>query len=120
MNVQDIVQFARFLWGSAISPAQLCILKVLYGLPLTREERALWRRFAGKGIFARYSPREYSEAVAILGRQSGKSSRIGVTVSLFEALVVPHEVPEGERLAILFFAPTIRQSTFDQVSEKIR
>jgi hypothetical protein len=120
MNVQNIVEFAQFLWGDANSVAQLCLLKVLYGLALTREERALWRRFAGKGIFARYSPREYSEAVAILGRQSGKSSRCGVTCALYEALCVPHKVPEGERLAILFFAPTIRQSTFDQVSEKLR
>jgi hypothetical protein len=120
MNVQNIVEFAVFLWGDTVSAAQLTLLRVLYGLPLTREERALWRRFAGKGIFARYVPREYAEGVAILGRQSGKSSRIGVTVSLFEALVVPHQVPEGERLAVLFFTPTLRQSTFDQVSEKIR
>ena len=120
MNVQNIVEFARFLWGDAISPAQLTLLRVLYGLPLTREERALWRRFAGKGYFSRYSPREYAEGVAILGRQSGKSSRIGVTVALYEALCVPREVPEGERLAILFFTPTLRQSTFDQVSEKLR
>jgi hypothetical protein len=116
----NIVEFAVYLWGSAISPAQLCLLRVLYGLPLTREERALWRRFASKGYFARYSAREYFEAVCLLGRQSGKSSRIGVTVSLYEALCVPHEVPPGERLAILHFAPTLRQSTFDQVADKLR
>ena len=120
MNAQNIVEFAVFLWGDAISPAQLTLLRVLYGMELTRDERALWRRFAGKGYFSRYSPREYTEAVILLGRQSGKSSRVGVTVALYEALVVPREVPEGERLSILFFTPTMRQSTFDQVSEKIR
>ncbi len=120
MNVQNIAEFAVFLWGDAISAAQLTLLRVLYGLPLTREERALWRKFAGKGYFSRYVPRKYAEAVVLLGRQSGKSSRIGVTVSLYEALCVPRHVPEGERVAILFFTPTLRQSTFDQVSEKLR
>lgn len=120
MKFQDIAAFASFLWGDAISAAQLTVLKVLYGMDLTRDERALWRKFASKGYFARYSPREYAEAVLLLGRQSGKSSRIGVTVSLYEALCVPHEVAPGERLAILFFAPTIRQSTFDQVADKLR
>ena len=33
MNVQNIVEFAVFLWGDAVSPAQLTLLRVLYGMP---------------------------------------------------------------------------------------
>jgi hypothetical protein len=120
MNTKNIESFARFLWGDSISDAQVTLLRVLYGLPLSTAQRSLWRRYSEKGIFARYSPREYREGVALLGRQSGKSSRVGVTVALYEALCVERNVPAGERLAILFFAPTLRQSTFDQTVDKLR
>ena len=120
MTFTDIVQFATWLWGDAISATQLTLLKVVYGLALTREERSWWRRYCGIQIFARYIARIYFEIIALLGRQSGKSSRIGVTIALWEALCVKRDIPAGSRLAILFFAPTLRQSTFDQVREKLR
>ncbi|GEM_PF-5385384 len=120
MNFPSIVEFARFLWGEAISAAQITVLKCLYGLPLDSSERSLWRQYSGQRFFARYSPRQFFEAVLLLGRQSGKSSRIGTTAALFEALVVERQIPPGERLAILFFSPTLRQSTFEIVAEKLR
>ena len=120
MEAKNIIEFARFLWGDGISEAQLTLLKCLYGMPLSWQERALWRRFCEKQVFARYKPTEYDEALCLLGRQSGKSSRIGTTVALYEALAVEREIPPGSRLAVLFFAPTLRQSTFDQVAEKLR
>jgi len=120
MPFKSVVDFAEFLWGDTISEAQIALLRVLYGLPLSSAERSLWRKYAETPIFARYKPQAYAEALCLLGRQSGKSSRIGVTVSLFEALCVEREIPAGSRLAILFFSPTLKQSTFDQVGEKLR
>src|SRR5215469_9607464 len=103
-KVKTIDVFAKYLWGEAISPAQIALLKVMYGLPLSTAERTLWRKYSEKGTFSRYNPREFFEALAILGRQSGKSSRIGVTVALYEALCVERDIPAGERRAILFFS----------------
>lgn len=116
---RSIVEFARFLWGDAISPAQTVALKVMYGADLDRAERALYRKYSAEATFARYTPREYSESLFLLGRQSGKSTRIGVTVTLWEALCVPRQIPRGERLACLLFAPTLRQNTFANCVEKL-
>lgn len=120
MEFQNIETFARFLWKDTISEAQVTLLRVLYGMPLTRSQKAMWRTFTEQGMFSRYNPREYSQALALLGRQSGKSSRIGVTCALWESLCVPREISAGSRVAVQFFAPTLRQSTFDQVVEKLR
>jgi hypothetical protein len=120
LNFSDIVAFARWLWRDALSPAQACLLKAAYGLPLDRAERAVWRRYTGRSAFGRYHQHRPDTVVAILGRQSGKSSRIGATIALYEALVVPHDIPAGERLAVLMFAPVIRQSTFALTAEKLR
>jgi hypothetical protein len=119
MMFKDIIEFAKYLWDD-ISPAQLTWLRVAYGMPLTGAERGTWRKYSETAIFARYRPRVYAESLLLKGRQGGGSSRIGVTVALYESIVVPRVIEPGTRLAVLFVAPTLRQSCFDQTVEKLR
>lgn len=120
MEFKSIVEFASYLWAESISPAQVALLRAMYGLPLSKDERRMWSEYTGAQIWQRYKPREYREAICLLGRQSGKSSRIGVTAALWEALCVERDIAPGERLSVLFVAPTLRQSSFDLTVEKLR
>ena len=79
-----------------LSGPQKVVLKALYGLPLTEEELVWWSILQGPGTYERdqlgypttvqkqvpYTPREYEECWAILGRRSGKShSYLGFVVA---------------------------------------
>ncbi len=70
--------------------------------------------------FARYSPREFRQGVLLIGRQAGKSTVLGTTICLFESLVVERRIPAGQRFTALILTPTLRQSTFGKVAEKLR
>jgi hypothetical protein len=120
VKFKDITQFAAFLWPDAISPAQVVVLKCLYGLPLSFQERAIWRKYAGTRVFARYTPKEFLEAVLLLGRQSGKSAQLGTTIVLWESLCVQRRIPEGQRQTALILTPSLKQSTFGKITEKLR
>ena len=85
-----------------LSGPQAMILKAIYGLPLTDEERMWWSAFNGLGRFNAlgyltgvegefpYDPREYEDITLILGRRSGKSERISSFVVAYEALLGGH------------------------------
>ena len=119
MKFKEIAEFARFLWGDALSEPQIVVLKSLYGMPLNRAQRSLWRKYCAKSTFARYTPREFREATLLIGRQAGKSAQIGTTVALWESLCVDRRIPEGQRQTCLILTPTLRQSTFGKVAEKL-
>jgi hypothetical protein len=72
-------------------------LGAVYGLPMSDVMLATFRAHTGRA-----APREggYNEAVAIVGRQSGKSE-IAAALAVFEAISAPREPGRGERYAIL-------------------
>ena len=87
-----------------LSGPQQVVLKALYGLPLLAEELNWWSILQGPGTYERdqlgypttvqkqvpYTPKEYEECWAILGRRSGKShSYLGFVVA-YEALLGGH------------------------------
>jgi hypothetical protein len=71
-------------------------LASVYGLPMTEAELATFRAHT-----ARPAPRPggYSEAVAIVGRQSGKT-RLAAAIATFEAISAERE-PGSELFAVL-------------------
>jgi hypothetical protein len=61
--------------------AWIVFLKAVYGLPMTATELEIFRERTGR---TRPLPNGYSEAVAIVGRQSGKS-QIAAMIAVYEA-----------------------------------
>jgi hypothetical protein len=70
-------------------------LSAVYGLPMSEAQLATLRAHTG-----RTAPREggYAEAVAIVGRQSGKSE-IAAALAVFEAISAQREPGRGETYA---------------------
>jgi hypothetical protein len=62
-------------------------LKVIYGLPLSDAELALFRHHTGRTT---PKPGGYSEAVIITGRQSGKT-QTAADIAAFEAITAPRD-----------------------------
>lgn len=87
----DIVAFTTDsqLLGLGISPAQETLLRAIYGLPMTPEQREIFTRCTG-----RQTPPQQpvGEGTIISGSRSGKDSRIAAPVLLFEAVFGGHEV----------------------------
>ena len=86
----------------------LTFLSGLYGLPLSPEEVARFCRHTGR---TRYAPPAggWREAVAIVGRQSGKS-RIAALVASFEAALATREA-DGTELYCLMVSQDQRASS---------
>lgn len=78
----------------------LVFLKALYGLPLDSDaEREAFKKFTGR---SEYAPPVggWHEAVAIVGRQAGKSEVAGV-ITDFEAITTTPELDRTETYALL-------------------
>lgn len=117
--MKNILELAEHLWGAdgGLSLAQETLLRVAYGLPLSREQLAIWKEATGQadralGFFRRpkYKPTEYRELSILSGRRSGKTGRCAVTVAIWEALFRPHKIPSGETFTVLCIAPGVRQA----------
>lgn len=120
ITYESIADFAKWVTNAEISPAQIVALKVWNAEKLTWQERALWRKMSEVPLFSRYVPRRYDEGVWILGRQSGKSSRLALVSILWTIYCEAHDdVSPGERLSLLCFSPVLRQNTFKLVAAKI-
>jgi len=74
MNIIEFIEDPRFIGDKTLSPAQKMSLKAVYGDPLTKQEKTLFRKCTGLRRY--HKGREYPEATYILGRASGKSSKI--------------------------------------------
>jgi hypothetical protein len=87
--------------------AWLVFLKATYGLPLTKDEVAIFCQHTGR---ATYDPPYggWREVAAIVGRQSGKT-RISATIADFEAMTAPEE-PDGSEIYAILVAQDQRAS----------
>ncbi len=97
MKIPTIVEFVKEILGLALSAAQECLLRAIYGLPLTAEHRALFRQCTGR---ERYEPgHPFSEVTVIAGARAGKDSRIACPLIVYEAIFGGYEgqLSAGER-----------------------
>lgn len=114
----SVVEFAERTLRLKLSRAQSVLLASLYGLPLSRSDRGLFRRFAG----VKYRAVAYRIASIICGRRAGKSSRVCVPVALHECLNVERAIPPTERWFAVIVAPTSEQAgaTFGIIADTVR
>jgi hypothetical protein len=84
-----------------LSKPQQAALKIYYGLPLDEEELKFWALSQGHATFDYlgypetildypYVPKEYSSAVLVFGRRSGKTSQVISFVEAYEATCGGH------------------------------
>jgi hypothetical protein len=106
LNIIDFITELNLLEGSQLSLAQRTILKATYGLELNPAELDIYRLATGREI---YEPREHNEATAIVGRQGGKTSRIGAIVAVYEACR-DHGLKRRERAYVLLIASVTKQA----------
>jgi len=106
---KNIIQFIRDpeLINGDLSPYQETALRLLYGLPLTKEQWAIAKQALDTDDVPQ---REFNEATFICGRRSGKSDRLAANVAVFEAATGGHEkyLTAGERGYILLVAQDMR------------
>lgn len=97
----DIVAFLKDdqLLGLSLSEAQEALLRAIYGLPMSPEQRAIFLACTG-----RTEPRAegFGEVTVLAGARSGKDSRIAASVVCYEAVFGGHEhqLARGERAII--------------------
>jgi hypothetical protein len=106
LTIIDFVNDLNLLEGSELSLAQQTVLKAMYGLELSPAELDIFRRATGREI---YEPTEHQEATVIVGRQGGKTSRIGALIAAYEACR-DHGLKRGERAYVLLIAPVTKQA----------
>src|SRR5437867_2991246 len=110
LSAPSIIEFVTDpqLLGLHISPAQHCLLKSIYGLPLESEELDIWRECTGRGTYQTGQP--FPEATIVAGARAGKDSRIAAPIVCYEALFGGHErhVARGERGMIPLVAQDAR------------
>ncbi|MBA7677440.1 hypothetical protein ES703_85697 [subsurface metagenome] len=121
MNIVDFIKNRQLINQQTLSIAQKTLLRAIYGLPLSKSERRIFRKCTG---LRRYKPQAYKEAVIISGRRSGKSNEIASNVAVHEAVAGQHErhLSVGERATVLVLATTLRQAkiTFGYILGKLK
>lgn len=108
VGVPDIIEFIKspcFLGpDDDISPAQVSVLKAIYGLDMTEEEERIFLQLTD-GRKARKGG--YSEAWIIVGRRSGKTDKILANIACYETFVFGGEdLSDGEEA----FFPLVAQN----------
>ena len=106
LSIIDFVYELKLLKAGSLSVAQRAVLKSTYGEILDEAEMEVHCRATGHET---YAPREHNELTVIAGRQSGKTSRIGAIIALYEAFR-DHGLPRGQRAYVLVIAPVVQQA----------
>jgi hypothetical protein len=108
MNIIEFIQDSNLINDQSLSPAQKMSLKSVYGLPLDRKEKILFRKTTG---LVRYVSKEWEEATFILGRRSGKSDKIASNIALYEACVREHKFSKGEIGVVMLVSSELRRQS---------
>lgn len=95
----DIITFTqhRQFLNLSLSPAQRTLLKSMYGMALTDEERDIWYRCTQRED---YPATPFVEVTVISGARGGKGSRIQTPAMLYEAILGGFEPNTGETLVV--------------------
>lgn len=108
----NIIEFTtdKQLLNLSLSPAQTVLLKSVYGLPITKDERALFTQCTGRAVYRTHH--QYSEVTVVAGARSGKDSRIAGPIVCFEAFFGGHaeRLHKGEK-AVIALVATDRDQT---------
>jgi len=105
----NIVQFIRDpqLINGDLSPHQETALRLLYGLPLSKKQKAIAR----EALDTQDLPKgKFNEGTFICGRRSGKSDRLAANIAVYEAAAGGHEkhLTVGEQGHIALVAQDMR------------
>lgn len=106
MNIIQAVSDSRVI-RDPISQAQAVALKTLYALPLSDAEQTVYAQATERDACR---PQECREATFICGRRSGKSSKLGGNIAIFEACFRKHKLAPGERGHVVVIATTKKQA----------
>jgi hypothetical protein len=106
LPIIEFISELNLLQGAELSPAQATILKATYGLELNQAEFEIYCRATGRKT---YQPREHLEVTVIVGRQGGKTSRIGALCAVYESFR-DHGLRPGERAYVYLIAPVTYQA----------
>jgi phage terminase large subunit-like protein len=106
LNIIEFIREFNLLQGVELSPAQATMLRGTYGLELNQAEFEIYCRATGRNT---YQPREQLEVTVIVGRQGGKTSRIGALCAVYESFR-DHGLRSGERAYIYLIAPVTDQA----------
>jgi hypothetical protein len=101
-SIIDFVSDTTWL-GLTASPAQGVLLKAIYGLPVTPDEREIFHACSGRDA---YPGHPFGETTVISGARGGKDSRIACPICCYEAVFGGHErhLAKGERAVIPLIA----------------
>ena len=98
MTIPNIVEYVTDaqLLGLTISPGQEVLLRAIYALPMTAEQREIFTLCTG---LAEPPSQEPGEVTVLSGVRSGKDSRIAGPIGSYEAVYGGHELAlsPGER-----------------------
>ena len=108
MNIIEFIEDPKLINDQSLSPAQKMSLKAVYGLPLDRKEKILFRKTSG---LIQYVPKEREEVSFILGRRGGKSDKIASNIALFEACVREHKFSKGEIGVVMLVSSELRRQS---------
>jgi hypothetical protein len=106
LSIIEFIEHPELLNDQSLSVAQKTFLKATYGLPLNSEEREIYQRATGRSEIVSI---EQNEATLIAGRRSGKTSKIGAYIALYEAFR-DHHLTRGDRGYVMLIAPVKYQA----------
>jgi hypothetical protein len=106
LNIIEFIKHPELLNDQSLSVAQQAFLKATYGLALNSEELEIYQRATGRSEIVLA---EQNETTLIAGRRSGKTSKIGATIALYEAFR-DHHLTRGDRGYVMLIAPTKNQA----------
>jgi len=107
LNIVEFISDRQLINNRDLSPYQETFLRLLYGLPLTKEQLEIAEICIGRPVG---NNREYNEATAVCGRRSGKTDRLAANIAVFEAALGGHDkfLAPGERAHVALIAQDMR------------
>ena len=93
-NIIEFIEDDALIGDKNLSPAQRMSLKAVYGLPLSPEERSLFRETTGRQGYVPGT--EQSEVTFCLGRRAGKSDKLAANIAVYEACARDFKFSVGE------------------------
>lgn len=102
MNIIEFIEDPNLINDKTLSLAQKTVLKAIYGLPLTYDEREMFTKITAltrcrTGI-------EWSEASIIIGRRGGKTEKFASNIALYEACIREHKLTPGQTGVVMLVA----------------
>jgi hypothetical protein len=108
MRIDPVTFIQKIVGDPTLSPAQMAVVKSVYGMHLSREEKEVFCQYTGR---TRYPEKPFNDVIVLAGRRSGKS-KLAAYLGLYEILEGKHEecLSPGEKGHVSCFSPTLRQS----------